>query len=695
MLEPIAKKLINAEKLIYKAEFEDALKIIEGFEKEENNTIEDSISSLLLRGVIYTLNAEFDKCVKVGRGAYRLAQNHDMVLESIQALLFKANIIFLGEAEKGLKLLLECERLINSLGDKSSLTILKHKGYLLLLKSWGYLFKGELDSALELAEKSLFLRKKTRSKIEIAFNYLLLGNIYWNLGDLESALDHALKSLNFMEQVSFHRGISSSSYLVGYIYMDNGDLNKAKNFCKQSLSFKEIDIRTKLNNLIALANISYIKSELDKSLKYAKQAKKLAEEHHIYDFIAYSLNCIGMYYTIKGDHDLAIESFESCLEISEKIGWVGGIATLAILVLVYLQKDSQEQAQQYLIRLKNISDQENKKNITRYYHLAKATMLKTSGRTHNRAEAETLFKKLVDEAEDAEFRMFSTITSDVKMFSLCSLCDLYLEDLHLSNNIEILRDINELITQMLDFAEKRHSYVYLAEAKLLQAKLALIQMNVSEAEKLLVEAQRIAEFHGFDLLAMKISSEHDRILAQSNIWDDLEKKNATFSERIKLASLDGVLDRLKRKRVVDPPKLVEEESTLLLIIGEGGVLFFSHPFTAEWEKDDELFSSFLSAFTSFSDEFFSEGLDRVKFGKYTVLMESIGSYSVCYLYKGQSYPAKLKLTEFTERLHNTKSIWQLLEKSYQTGQVLELKDSLPLKSIITDIFLVRNPIIIS
>ena len=54
---------------------------------------------------------------------------------------------------------------------------------------------------------------------------------------------------------------------------------------------------------------------------------------------------------------------------------------------------------------------------------------------------------------------------------------------------------------------------------------------------------------------------------------------------------------------------------------EGGVLVFSYPFSNKWDRDNELFGSFMSAFTSFSDEFFSEGLDRVKFGQYTVILE--------------------------------------------------------------------------
>ncbi|MFX1344356.1 MAG: hypothetical protein ACFFAI_04565 [Promethearchaeota archaeon] len=67
-------------------------------------------------------------------------------------------------------------------------------------------------------------------------------------------------------------------------------------------------------------------------------------------------------------------------------------------------------------------------------------------------------------------------------------------------------------------------------------------------------------------------------------------------------------------------------------------------------------------------------------------MESIGSFSVCYLYKGQTYAAKQKISKFTEAIQNNTSIWPILEKFYKTSQILELKDSPFLEHLITTIF---------
>ena len=140
-----------------------------------------------------------------------------------------------------------------------------------------------------------------------------------------------------------------------------------------------------------------------------------------------------------------------------------------------------------------------------------------------------------------------------------------------------------------------------------------------------------------------------------------------------------------------PTVSVEEEPIVLLILTAGGVPIFSYPFAEEWKFDDELFGGFMSSFSSISDEIFSEGLDRAKFGPYTVLMESISDFSICYLFKGQIYLAKQKLTKFVERIQNNTSIWQTLNKFQKASQVVELRDIPVMESLLTEIFLIKNP----
>ena len=144
---------------------------------------------------------------------------------------------------------------------------------------------------------------------------------------------------------------------------------------------------------------------------------------------------------------------------------------------------------------------------------------------------------------------------------------------------------------------------------------------------------------------------------------------------------------LKERELVLKEEELAEEPIVLLIIAEGGVLIFSYSFVKELSFEDEIFGSFLTAFNSFSDEFFSEVLDRAKFGPYSVLMERISNFTVCYLFKGQVYLAQQQLSQFIKQIQEDDSILQTLNKYYETSRIVEFKDIPLLKSLIIEIFI--------
>ncbi|MFW9826784.1 MAG: hypothetical protein ACFFEY_04080 [Candidatus Thorarchaeota archaeon] len=158
----------------------------------------------------------------------------------------------------------------------------------------------------------------------------------------------------------------------------------------------------------------------------------------------------------------------------------------------------------------------------------------------------------------------------------------------------------------------------------------------------------------------------------------------------KQAKIEDSLFLFTEKPNQEIVKKVEEEPMVILIINIGGVLTFSYSFVDEWEQNNQMLGNFLSAFSSFSDEFFSQEFDRAKFGKYTVLVEAMPNFSVCYLFKGQTYFASQKLAKFTEQIQKSSIIWQTLEKYYKTNQVLEIKDCPSLKPLIIEIFKEKN-----
>ncbi|MFW9895765.1 MAG: tetratricopeptide repeat protein [Candidatus Thorarchaeota archaeon] len=383
----------------------------------------------------------------------------------------------------------------------------------------------------------------------------------------------------------------------------------------------------------------------------------------------------GLYY-YKGDLDRALEYLIRSLEIFKKFEVGYWIATMYYYIIRnFLLKKENGEVQRYLHEFKLFNERHESRAINYFYQLTTALVLKSSSRMHDRVKAENILKKLIEISKD----------NIVTNLGLNYLCELYFQEFQLTNQMEILDDIYPLINLLLQNARKTNSYWILANGKLFQAKLALVQINLVEARRLLAEAQKIADEHGLQLLATEISREHDKLLEELSLWESFKKTQASVAERLKLASFDGVLERLQGRGVIEAPEIANEESILLLIMDNSGTTYLNHLFIENWDYSD-LFSSFMSAFNTFSSEIFSNSIDRIRVKENTILINTVESFLVCYVIKGQSYPALQKLTRFTEAIKENSEIWQALEKSVKTSEMLELDKPPALKTVINEIF---------
>lgn len=676
MPESVPKDLRYAENLRREGKLQEALKAINDIEKKGTLTPRDQLSLLISKGKIYTLYQQYTESARIGELAYKLSKGLESVPDTIMALLFKANILFMGQSNVALNYLFEADDLLKSLNDVSPTYISRQKANILFRKSWAYVFTGKLNDALEAAMECLEIQKSFNKKSDIAYTLQVVGQIYDLKNEYDVALDYLSKSLKIFEEIGDPIGNATTLVLIGRISYLTGDLNKAIKYCKKSLSSKLISDRTKLDNFSYTGLIYNLKGEIDRALRYFKKGSSLAEKVNQYDYFIDFQILIGSIYIKKREYNLALEYLKPSLVLSKNTNNILGITlSLLNLAMIYYEKDLNKEIQEILDQLKEFSEKHGGQILLSGYRLGKAMMLKKSGRSRDRAEAEKLLKQVAEDPASPDF--YTT--------SLGYLCEFYLEELQLFNEPDILEEINPLITQLLEFSKEQNSYWILAEAKLLQAKVALIQMDFDATKRLLTQSQRIAELHGLNLTAQKISSEHDSLLDQIKSWEELKERNAPIEERLKLVSVDGVLERLQGKRAVEPPELVDEEPILLLIMDNSGTTYFNHPFVTNWDYSD-LFSSFMSAFNTFMDEIFSKSIDRIRVGENTILINPVESFLACYVIKGQSYPALQKLTRFTEAIRENSEIWRALNKSVKTSEMLELDKPPGLKTVIDEIF---------
>ncbi|MFX0077176.1 MAG: tetratricopeptide repeat protein, partial [Candidatus Hermodarchaeota archaeon] len=601
IIESLPEALEPAVNLMYQAKFDEALSIIHKFDKFKTQ-FDENFSSLILKGKIHCYREQYRQAVEIGELAYQLCYQEGNRSKIIDALILKAHIGCYGSVGEAFTYISEIEKLLIFDFQESYQDLARQKSDLLFIKSFLYHKNTDHSKAIELVQQWLTQKEIKHEKLDISRAYWHLGEVYLFMSDPNVALDYAMKSLLMQLELNYKIGIAKSHYLVGLCHFTKGDFVQSLDALKQSLRVGEISILTKLETYHLLGAIYKEKGELNRTIRYYNRAKTIAEDEGYLEQVIINNYGIGATYRMKGDIEQAKNYLEQSLKISKEFNsQYGAITSLYYLILTNLDANSIDHAKQYLAQLEQLADNTESKVFKNTFLIAKALVLKKGGRIRNRTEAEILLKQITD--QDLE-------TPIIYRLAFINLCELYLEELSFTDNTEVLDDLNPLINKIARIAENQNTYSWLAEIKLLQAKLALIQMNFDKAEQLLTQSQRIAEFHGLNLLASKISYEHDKMLENLDEWEDLQKANAPMSERMKLASFEGVVDRMQGKRAVGIPEIIHEDPVLLLIIGEGGLPLISTHFKERFAVTDDLISGFLTAFNSFCTELFSKGLDR-------------------------------------------------------------------------------------
>jgi tetratricopeptide (TPR) repeat protein len=559
---------------------------------------------------------------------------------------------------------------------------------------------GRFQESLRIIEQDYQESRNQNKPLFLIDSFFIKWNIFFLTGRGAETWDDIMLCEKFLEaatqespdEVKLREGLLH--YMKGYFFFWEKKLDKAIKHHKKSLAiFENYDIISNMvpYNLEVLGLSYQGKGEIDLALEFHKKSLELSKGNGMITNMVNgsSYVIIGTIYNQKGDPDNAIENIKKGLKLWEQysiiiaVEWVG--ISYNNLISSFLLKNSPEEAERYLDRFSQYLEENKISKNFYWYRFLKARTMRSSSRIRERAEAERILKELIEAHDHVKIRLQRGVPEEFTL-AVSELCAFYLEELKLTNDLKIIDDIQPLIERLIKESERTNSFSLRAHAFLLNGKISLLRLNMGDARRYLTQAQQIADSHGLQLLAREISHEHDKLLEQLDGLESFKKKKMTMSERLELASMDESIDLLQRKRAINAPELTNEEPMLLLIIAEGGILLFSYPFSEEVKINDELFGGFLSAFTSFSDEILSEGLDRAKFGQYTVLMKNVADYSFCYLFKGQTYLAKKKIHNFTESFQNNSSMMQTLNEHHQTSQVIEVKNFPFLEGYIKEIF---------
>jgi tetratricopeptide (TPR) repeat protein len=635
-------QLKRAEELFDAGNLDDANSLLKNILKYNGLEFDKKVYCLYLLGLICVYQHKSEEVIEIGKKISSEAQKLKHDLFHIDGLyLILIGLIISDKFEKTPDILAKADAIINTMSDISTVDLNLRKSRINLIKAWVAFHSGKIKDSEKTIQTSLNLMKNLEDNLEKAWAYLLLAQIHIQITfQLDLAMEYSEKALAIAKNIRFNH------YWIAYSY-------------------------------IGIA-VSYgLFYEYDLSLEYHMKSLEIFQKLDNKWYICNILNNIGLTYCDKGDYNLSMKYLEESLTLWEQYSLTIG-ALLDSIIYVALEMGDISRAQKFFKRLEDRYNQKKDDPFRKLlYQYNKAVLLKRSSRIRDMAKAEKFFKQIA-QAENSFF--------DYRLHAYIHLCDMLVSEFRLNYEDEVLKELEEYIPKLLSMAEETHSYLVFCETFILQAKLALLHLDLNSARRFLTQAQKIAESKGIKRLAIKISYEHDKLIEQLQLWNRLKDSETSISERWKLAGLNEQMEIMMRKGLGDVPDISDEEPIFLLIVSEGGVPIFSQSFTGETSFQDHLFGGFFTTINSFITENFSEGLNRASFGKYTLLMNAFSPFLMCYIYKGQSYSAQKRIDSFLNKIKNNETTWHSIKKYYEMNREIEMNDIPDLKMLIEETF---------
>jgi len=633
----LASDMIEEEKILEALEFLNSLESVDEYTDKEKT-------------VFYTLTSEihcilnnYQEYYEMAEKGIKFSKKIDKSIEVVDALLRMGRILIsMGKNKESIVYLEESSEILSDLTQVSEKDRKRRMGLILSYKGIRLYNIGESIKANEIFNDAIDLLKKWDSKANLVTAYAFYGNSFRLIGEI------------------------NKSQII---------LSKSQKICENNES--PVYNLPKLMNLLGFGSLHFFKGEIQLGLEYTKKGMLLARKYNYPRLVLVGLNNLGDMYQKLGEMEQAIKYFKEALPIAENFGR-NYLVILGNFIYIYINMGDITKAKQALHKIKQISEKEKDNKFTnQFYRFCKAILMQTSKRTRDLGVAQVIFKDIAQE---------ELLHIEITQKAILHLCEMLLEEFKETKNMEVIEEFSTFLNRLQITAERHHAYLILAETYLLEAKLSMINFDLKKARHSLTKAQQIAEKYGLGMLAIKISNEHDKLIQNLEIWDKMKKENVPISERLEKIDINDQISTMLNKKPAETPEASPESPILLLIMANSGIPLYTKIFNKEWKINEELFSGFLSAFNSFSDEIFSEGLDRANFGKYTILMTDMAPFMSCYVFKGQSFLAHQKFLKFNETLHESEQIWKKLTSSNRTGEVIRDDASGGLGELVKTIF---------
>ena len=522
------------------------------------------------------------------------------------------------------------------------------------------------------------------------------ADTFWKAGKQQEALESLEeiepKIIKYKEEKTTQNGQTAldivereadAQNIKGIICWLLGDVLKAQTSFQQALSLRGLlankkNFASSLNNL---GNVFTYKGELQFALDHQMQALEIRKELPNKAELASSYGNIGEIYHYMGNYESALDYYKQAQTLFESIdNKLFNAKMYYQLILLHLEYNNFQEAESYFEKLK-VLDAPSGENT--YVHtlfiLSEGMLLKNSDRLMKKFKAGEDFLLIANGP---------VVDSELTVQAIFNLNDILLLEMRLSQNEEILNEVQSWSTKVIQLAEEQKSAVLIVQSYLLDSKLKLLDFKIKEAKEILSNAQTIASEKGIMKFEYLISRELDQLLSQEEKWEDLRVKGASLIERIDFTGLEKTLNNLIRRRE-EYAEIEAEEPVMFMILMEGGLSAFSAKYKSEITLDEQLIAGFMSAVNTFGQQVFSTmgSVERIKQGEYTIISKKVGnSLTFVYTFTGPSYLPIKKLDKIITDVASSDIVKTLILK-IENNVLLEGEEEKQLQNEINGIIL--------
>lgn len=362
--------------------------------------------------------------------------------------------------------------------------------------AWNEIEKGEKNFQLMMPHaQDLEGVEKVKMSLDIA-----RGIYYLKKGKLDLSLKHLKQGLLLQKKYEYPYFYSSVSGYIGRIHESKGELEIAESYYQNQLASAEEmgEFHRLARSYQDFANLFWKKNNLKKAIQYYNKSLNLFQE---------------------SNNELYLPE------------------TIYNLVLLSLKLNDEKQADSYLAQLKTLCESSTEKDTIFRYQLAKAAKLKKSKRIVTKSKAQVMFQEVADE---------ENIPYELTMFAIMNLCDLLLVELKAYGEEEVLQDVQQYLRKLKTLAATEQIFPLLVESLLLQARVTVIEGDLSKAMNLVDQARITAEEKTLYFLLTKATAEKTQLEQEYEKLQTVFQGNISMQERLEQTKLREYLEEAQQ-----------------------------------------------------------------------------------------------------------------------------------------------------